>query len=34
MSGQLSPRGAMDVDVPIVGAGPTGLVVALWLTKL
>ena len=24
----------MDTDVLIIGAGPTGLILALWLTKL
>src|ERR1019366_9362178 len=31
---QLRPRGAMQTEVLIVGAGPTGLVLALWLTRL
>src|SRR6201994_1305508 len=32
--GESSPPPAMDAEVLIVGAGPTGLVLALWLTKL
>src|SRR5437016_10666112 len=35
MLDELSPRGPMtDRLVLIIGAGPTGLVLALWLTKL
>src|SRR5579872_4732261 len=30
----VNPSSANDTDVLIVGAGPTGLVLALWLTKL
>ena len=30
----MRPHSAVDTDVLIVGAGPTGLVLALWLTRL
>src|ERR1700676_4787404 len=31
---EISERGTRDTSVLIVGAGPTGLVLALWLTRL
>jgi 2-polyprenyl-6-methoxyphenol hydroxylase-like FAD-dependent oxidoreductase len=34
MPSRLATRGERDTDVLIVGAGPTGLVLALWLTRL
>src|SRR6201981_2608713 len=30
----MHPSSSLDTEVLIVGAGPTGLVLALWLTKL
>ena len=30
----MNPSAVCDTDVLIVGAGPTGLVLALWLTRL